>query len=536
VSNWYADFKDSVSIKPQRVGIRPLATIEIAEPKPHRMIILPPRGIRSGAGGFAALAAEPSVSATLTSATFLKSLAGVTPRVPTRGIREPVIKVVDSVGEDGAKLVEMRPGELQALRVAQPGLRIVPEVFYSPAVHLEFIEEKIHAAARAPVRTLTITVVSATGKATAGAAVVAFTDFAQRQGASATTNSSGRAKLLVPSSVKKFERVYVYPESGCWSSLRRNVAISPNLTVRLTPIDLTYTDCVRHFYGEGADTDGRGVKVAIVDSGVALNHPDLKVVGGACTIRDEPANAYGPIGGPHGTHVAGIIAARGKAPAGIRGIAPAADLYSYRVFPPKGGASNFSIIKAIDQAIQAGCDLVNMSLGGGPRDTALESAIGDAHLAGTVCVIAAGNEDRSPVSVPAAYQLCVAVSAMGRKGTFPPGTTESGDVASPYGTDKKNFLAAFSNIGPEIDVTGPGVGVISTVPGGHGIMSGTSMACPAVTGIAARMLSAAAKQTTLKAARDENRSNSIIQMVLSSCHLLGFRPTPDCEGAGLPRP
>src|SRR5439155_407571 len=69
------------------------------------------------------------------------------------------------------------------------------------------------------------------------------------------------------------------------------------------------------------------------------------------------------------------------------------------------------------------------------------------------------------------------------------GSVDRGDVAPPYGTDKKNFIAQFSNIGRELDCTGPGVGVISTVPDkAYAVMSGTSMATPAVTGLATRLL------------------------------------------------
>jgi subtilisin len=538
VGSWYDGLKATrAAVQTRRNVVRPLATIGLIGPEAQRVIFLPPRGIRSGAGGGPAFASTAPAFAPLTSGTYLMSLAGVGSHA-TRpaGVKEPKFKVVDSVSEDGAKLVEIRPAELQALRIAQPGLRIVPEVFYEPAVHLLFVEAKAIAAAKASTKKITFVVASTTGHAVAGVPVVAFTNFAQREGAEAVTNSKGVATVTIPSTVKHFERVYVYPETGFWGCLRRNVAATGTVTLRLNPIDLTYTDCVRHVYGRGGETDGAGVKVAVVDSGVALDHPDLRVAGGACTIGGEPASAYGPVGGPHGTHVAGIIGARGTPPAGIRGVAPAAALYSFRVFPAGGSASNFSIIKAIDQAVQAGCDLINMSLGGGPRDTAIESAIGDARLAGTVCIVAAGNDYRGPVSNPAAYQLCTAVSAMGRKGTFPLGTTESGDVAAPYGTDRKNFLAAFSNVGPEIDVTGPGLGVISTVPGGYGVMSGTSMACPAVTGITARMLATAANRATLEGSRDENRSNSIIQLLLSSCRQLGFKPAPNFEGAGLPAP
>jgi subtilisin len=121
------------------------------------------------------------------------------------------------------------------------------------------------------------------------------------------------------------------------------------------------------------------------------------------------------------------------------------------------------------------------------------------------------------------------VSAYGRRGTFPPGTTDADEVRKPFGRDAKHFIAGFSNVGPEIDLTGPGVGVISTVLGGHGVMSGTSMACPAVTGAAARML--ATKPEILSMTRDEERWDRIVHEVLNAAKTLGFKP--EFEGQGV---
>ena len=123
------------------------------------------------------------------------------------------------------------------------------------------------------------------------------------------------------------------------------------------------------------------------------------------------------------------------------------------------------------------------------------------------------------------------MSALGRKGTFPSGALEAGDVKGPYGRNRLNFVAAFSNIGPEIDLIGPGVGILSTVPGGYAPMSGTSMACPAVTGAAARLLSTL--PDILGMPRDEARSEAMAQALLQSGRSLGFEAT--YEGHGLPR-
>lgn len=104
-------------------------------------------------------------------------------------------------------------------------------------------------------------------------------------------------------------------------------------------------------------------------------------------------------------------------------------------------------------------------------------------------------------------------------------------VAVPLGKDKNDFIAAFSNIGEDTDVTGPGVGVISTVPAGFGVMSGTSMACPAETGAAARLL--ATRANILSMARGQARSDTMAQTVLSAAQSLGFGAL--FEGQGVVR-
>jgi subtilisin len=367
------------------------------------------------------------------------------------------------------------------------------------------------------------------GRPVAGAMVVAFIDFFNRLGAQGITNSKGEVSLALGGSSKKLERIYIYPEINFWSALKKSITVTSGTQLALEPVDLKFTDALRYFHGNASDQAGGGVKVAVIDTGIDTNHPDLEVTGGANTVVGENENDFGDNGLHHGTHVAGIIAARGKPPLGLRGLAPAIALQSYRVFGRnRDEASNYAIIKAIDRAVADGCDLINMSLGGRP-DEATMAAIEDARSQGSVVIVAAGNDDRSSVSFPASYSLALAISAMGRKGTFPKGTTEAGDVAAPYGKDKKNFVAAFSNIGPEIDLTGPGVGIISTVPDGYMPMSGTSMACPAVTGMAANLL---AKRTDLlKMERHQTRSEAMVQAILQAARSLGFGPR--YEGLGI---
>ena len=166
-----------------------------------------------------------------------------------------------------------------------------------------------------------------------------------------------------------------------------------------------------------------------------------------------------------GIHVAGIIGMNQAQPSVLRGVAPGVAIRSYPVFPDTGeGATNYDIMSAIDRAVEDGCHILNLSLGGGDADEATRAAVGHAAESGVLVIAAAGNDGRKAVSYPAAFPTAVAVSAMGRRGTFPDEFSETGDVAKPFGQSADEFVAAFSNIGPQISFAGPGVGVVSTVP------------------------------------------------------------------------
>jgi subtilisin len=461
--------------------------------------------------------------------THAMTRSGMPFRLPER--RSVEVHVLDSVHEDGAKLVELASGSVSDLRAQHPGVRLVPIVYYHTAVapRPTVASGPRMAASTAAVKTTLKVVSRQDGSPIAGAFVVAFTNFAEGEGAQGKTNRKGEVRFSLGRTAKKLQRLYIYPEKGYWPLLKKNILLTSGNQIGLKPIDLGYTDALRYFYGKSPDDAGAGIKVGVIDTGIAA-HPDLIIDGGENTVVGESANDFGDNGEGHGTHVAGIIAACGIPPAGIRGIAPAVLLRSYRVFG-KGsdGASNYSIAKAIDRAVQDGCDLLNMSLGGGPSDEATMDAISDARARGSLVIAAAGNDGRQPVSFPASDSLAQAVSALGRRGTWPSGSTQAGNVAKPYGTDKKNFIADFSNIGPELDLAAPGVGIISTYPGGYAVMDGTSMACPAATGIAAKLL--AIRPDILGMQRNQERSDAMAQVLLQAAKSLGFGSV--YEGQGL---
>lgn len=517
--------------------------------KPRRYLILPAHGTQAMANT-ASTAAEAGLTEmaprrAVALRNRLRSIVNASEKSSgkkPKGRSAYPFNVVASVNENGIKLVEATPEMIAALRFEQPGLRAVPEVFYRPAVARAELRVRLKkpAASVAASKKLVITVVNAATQApVAEVDVVGFTDFASRTGTMARTSSSGKATLTVTGATT-YERLYVQHElPGLWSFLKKSVSTNGALTVELQPLDLSVTDSLRHFHTIGGSGNGSGVKVGVIDSGIDSTHVDLQVAGGLGCVPGSPESQFGP-SGPHGTHVAGIIAGRGSAPTGMRGISPGAEIFSYRIFDDsENSGSNFALVKAIRRGVSDGCHLLNMSLSfdhdentGLPlADEAVKDAIAEAHQAGVVVVAAAGNDGRMPVSFPALDDLVVAVSAVGRKGTFPAKSSESGDAVSPFGTDAKDFLAAFSNVGTELDVAGAGVGVVSTVPGGYTPMSGTSMACPAVTGVLARLLSASAAVLAMPA--DGNRANAIKDLLFAQARSLGLGISN--EGKGLPK-
>lgn len=501
--------------------------------RPKRYIIMPASGFTNSSLLVANL--QPS----------LHSLA-VTAR-PEAASR-PRMRVLDAIPNNGPKLVEMPPeGEL-SLRLSLPGIKIVPEVFfqkqmYRPQIASRPVHRLSARTTAAPVQTHIRVTDRVSGAPLRHAMVLAFTDFANQVGAQAYTNASGQAKLTGISANQKLERLYVYGPPGYWGLYRVTTTAAANASIGLGPVDIQETSLLlRQLYGNLPADAGNGVTVAILDSGVDGQHPDLSnVAGGANCVTDEvladPAAEanWRPslVDGEHGTHVAGTVAARPSAN-GIRGVAPGATLRSYRVFPDTGGGgSNYDIAKAIDRAVREKCDIINISLGGADPDDLTKAAIVRAIDAGVLVVCAAGNEDRSPVSYPAAFPESTAVSAMGRRGSFPRELTGTADIAKPYGDPNSgDFVASFSNIGSQIDVTGPGVEVVSTLPGGlYGPMSGTSMATPAIAGFAAHLL---ASHPELREVAGAARSRQLKDLLYSTAKPAGFGR--DFEGFGLPLP
>jgi subtilisin len=448
------------------------------------------------------------------------------------------VSILDKIGESGPELVELLPEAARRLE-AEANFKLVPIATYQQARADQAVRRPPAPKAgsgRTPVRVVD----AATKAGVAGATVIAFTDFEAGEGAEGVTAADGQVMLDVAPG-QRLDRLYVHGPAGYWGHVSRRQRAGERREIKIAPLKLrSRTHILPCLYGASGLAEGRGVRIAIIDSGVAAGHPALPhVMGGANVVFDEirinPASGtdWGPasVRGEHGTHVAGIVGARPTAASAVAGIAPGVELRSYRVFPHGGGkAKNYDIMKAVDLAVQDRCHIINLSLSCQVEDDGLRYAIADACRAGVLVVAAAGNDQQPQISFPAAVQDCIAVAAMGRRGTFPARSAEAGDVTTtPTGNDPKAFVAAFSNQG-EVDLIGPGVGVVSTLPGGgYGVMSGTSMACPAVVGIAARLYAA---DPSIARCRADDRVAHWTAALIGRAGSLGFgRPY---EGHGLP--
>lgn len=495
----------------------------------NRYILLPEEG---------AISAGRDASRLLEQLPYARSM-GEPESAPLEFAEGRDVTVIDTTSPDGPRLVEADFKVAEMVNRGDSPLRMVPVVEFEPPDPQVRIAAETAAggasgsgAAKAPVK-FTCTAEGA-GTPIEGARVIAITDAVRGRGAEGETDTAGKVTLQLEGTY--IDQLYVYPPDvgpAYWGCYRYEFKTSGAEEVALKPIDLSYVDCVRHYYGSSKFEAERGVLVGVIDTGIGP-HDDLNVVGGVNTVTGEPAGEYRDVRG-HGTHVAGLVGSRGTPPRGLRGLAPDVQLRAYRVFPKdKPGATNYSIQKAMALAAADGCDVINLSLGGGPHDPAVEEAVIDARNAGMLVVVSAGNDFRFPASFPAVYPEATAVSAMGRKGTFPPGSVEEADVAQlPLGRDRAAFLAAFSNVGQEVSVTAPGVGDLSTLPGNRfGSLSGTSMAAPVVSGAVACLLSRNAGVFDM--ARDGARSKAIEDLLLASCAPLEFGPI--YEGKGMPDP
>ena len=231
--------------------------------------------------------------------------------------------------------------------------------------------------------------------------------------------------------------------------------------------------------GLGAFPSSGGAKIGIVDTGIDAGHPDLAGAVSDCagarslglnllgiTLLDDPAVVPDRCADDngHGTHVAGIAAARADNARGIAGVSFASPLAICKALDAQGSGSIAAIVNCIAYVSARGAKVISLSLSTAADSRTLADAVAAATNAGALVVAAAGNDGKSAVRYPAAYPQVVSVAAVDRAGAHAP----------------------FSNANPDVELSAPGVDILSSwLGGGYRSLSGTSMATPFVAGVAA---------------------------------------------------
>lgn len=265
---------------------------------------------------------------------------------------------------------------------------------------------------------------------------------------------------------------------------------------------------------------GAGTQVAVLDTGVDYTHEDLRgsVVYCIVSLRNSKTyyeganlkNCADPNG--HGTHVAGIIVAKLNG-IGVVGVAPGATLYAVKVLGASGSGYVSDVAKGVVEAVKGpddivgtddDADIISMSLGG-PDSQALRDAVVYAYNSGAILVAAAGNEGAPSPSYPAAYDQVIAVGAINSNYT----------------------VATWSNRRP--DVVAPGVNIMSTWPKNkYANASGTSMACPHVSGAVAL-----AQALRVATGKSKLAPEAMIGLVRETALDLGVQGPDEYYGYGL---
>lgn len=360
------------------------------------------------------------------------------------------------------------------------------------------------------------------------------------------TDDNGEVSLsLLNESDDTIRAIYVNPQTTYWNLWINNPKLtSVNVnTIRLRSLATTLSGFPQsQILGWGQRAmrldqldpamTGAGVKVAVIDSGAAVTHPDLAQINLGRDFTVNPANdtSWTNDSVAHGSHCSGVIAGRNDA-AGIRGFAPDADIRALRIFP---GGRFSSLLDAIDYCIERQIDVVNMSVG---TQSAISEAIllklAQAKQAGVACIVAAGNSGGN-VHFPGSSPDVLTVAAIGKLGEFPADSFHALQIPSDGSTDHGYFSAKFSCHGPEVDLCAPGVAIISSVsPDGYAAWDGTSMATPHVTGLAALILAHHPNFASEFQTRNGSRVERLFQILKNSATPLALGD-PGRTGAGVP--
>ena len=255
-------------------------------------------------------------------------------------------------------------------------------------------------------------------------------------------------------------------------------------------------------------TKGEGITAMVIDTGHPV-HPDIgdNAIPGKNCIKGEPIEDENG----HHSHCTGIICAKDNG-IGMVGVAPEAKCISVKALAKNGSGSYTGLCDALDYAIEVKPDVVSMSLGGPTPSAQIHERIKKLYEMNIPVVCAAGNSGNRGVGYPAAFDESIAVAAY----------------------DKNGKIAYFSSRGEKVEWAAPGVGIYSTyLNEGYASLSGTSMACPFITGVICLMLAKHRKQEKATGMNDCKTVAQIREHLLKYTHDKGTRGRDNSWGYGV---
>ena len=331
---------------------------------------------------------------------------------------------------------------------------------------------------------------------------------------------------------KPSTELFIKARSGCWGLWLHRPVLRANTvnTFTLEPLSLPsapdWSGTAIRFDQLPTECRGAGIKIALIDSGVATSHRQLTNIHHGIDIRggEEGSWTQDVIG--HGTPCAGIIGAIADGGHGIRGYAPDSELHVCRL-PPDARCSD--LVAALDYCLQTGIDVACLGFGCERGSAIVEQRIAAAKQQGLGIIAAAGNS-AGTVMFPACSPHVLAVGAIGRAGSYPEDSPQS--VLAAAAAAGELFVPLFSCRGPELDLCAPGVAVIACQsPDGHAICDGTSLAAAHVTALAALILAHHGDFRGEFVRRDFQRIERLFQILKDTAQPMGH---PWETGAGLP--
>ena len=274
---------------------------------------------------------------------------------------------------------------------------------------------------------------------------------------------------------------------------------------------------------------GRGAKIALIDTGVATTHPQLRRIDRGVELGGADGRTWSEDPAGHGTPAAGVIAAAPDGAAGIRGLAPEAELHVCSL-PRDARCSDLAA--AIDYCVGAGIDVACIGFACAHGSAIVEQRIAAAKQRSGLAVVAAAGSGGGPVQFPACSRDVLAVGAIGGLGTFPSDSPQAAHATTAAAASGGLFVPAFSCGGLELDLCAPGLAVVACrSPDGYAVCDGTSIAAAHVAALAALVLAHHADFRRDFAMRNGLRVERVFQILKETAQPIG---QPWQTGAGLP--